>query len=130
MKIINAIISSLLIANSVSLYGINNPEDEPESVQVEIYKSKIDWTSDIERSEPYCCIQAYAFPSNGMVEVFLHNIGSATVYLFNCNNQVICTERVQTDDPTIVYLNAFTTEGVFHLVIISASWYAEGEVSF
>ena len=104
-------IISLLLAGVISLYGMNNHSNESESVIVEINKSKIDWSTDIERSIDFSVIEALAYPKLGLVEVTLHNIGDATVRLINANNQVVSSDYVQTDMLTTVYLDASSTNG-------------------
>lgn len=123
-------IISLLLAGVISLYGMNNHSNESESVIVEINKSKIDWSTDIERSINFSVIEALAYPKLGLVEVTLHNIGDATVRLINANNQVVSSDYVQTDMLTTVYLDASSTNGTYYLEIVSPSWYAEGVVTF
>lgn len=123
-------IISLLLAGVISLYGMNNYSNEPESILVEINKSKIDWSTDIERSIDFSVIEALAYPKLGFVEVTLYNIGDATVRLINSNNQIVSSDYVQTDTPVVVYLDTFSTTGTFYLEVISGTWYAEGVTSF
>lgn len=123
-------IISLLLAGVISLYGMNNHSHESKSIIVEINKSKIDWSTDIERSVDFSVIEALAYPKLGWVEVTLHNIGDATVRLINSNNQVVSSDCVQTDILTTVYLDTFSTSGTFYLEIASDAWYAKGVVSF
>lgn len=123
-------IISLLLAGVISLYGMNNHSKESESVIVEINKSKIDWSTDIERSIDFSVIEAVAYPKLGLVEVTLHNIGDATVRLINANNQVVSSDYVQTDMLTTVYLDTFSTSGTFYLEVVSDVWYAEGVATF
>ena len=123
-------IISLLLAGVISLYGMNSHSNESESVIVEINKSKIDWSTDIERSIDFSVIEAVAYPKLGLVEVTLHNIGDATVRLINSNNQVVSSDYVQTDMLTTVYLDTFSTSGTFYLEVVSDVWYAEGVATF
>ena len=100
------------------------------TVIFDINKSKIDWTTDIERSLDVSIIEACAYPSQGLVEVTLYNIGNASVRLINSNGQVVSSDYVQTDAPTVVYLDTFSTSGTFYLEVVSDTWYAEGVASF
>ena len=123
-------IISLLFAGMVSVYGMDNSSNDSEKVIMEIDKTKINWSTDIERSIDFITIEAYAYPSQGLVEVVLYNIGNASVRLINANGQVVSSDYVQTDAPTVVYLDTFSTNGTFYLEIVSDTWYAEGVASF
>ena len=78
----------------------------------------------------YPVIEACVYPSQGLVEVTLENSGDASVRLINSNGQVVSSDYVQTDAPTVVYLDTFSTSGTFYLEIVSDTWYAEGVVTF
>ncbi len=123
-------IISLLFAGVMSIYGMDNNSNDSEKVIMEIDKTKINWSTDIERSIDFTTIEAYAYPSQGLVEVLLHNIGNASVRLVNSNGQVVSSDYVQTDTPTVVYLDTFSTSGIFYLEIVSDTWYAEGVTTF
>lgn len=121
-------IISLLLTGVISLYGMGNHSNKSDSVIIEINKSKIYWSTDIERAGTFSIIEACGYPALGLVEVTLYNIGNSTVRLINSNDQVVSSDYVPTDMPTVVYLNTFSTNGTYYLEIISSSWYAEGVV--
>lgn len=123
-------IISLLFAGMVSVYGMDNSSNDSEKVIMEIDKTKINWSTDIERSIDFITIEAYAYPSQGLVEVVLYNIGNASVRLINANGQVVSSDYVQTDTPITIYLDTLSTSGTYYLEIISDTWYAEGVARF
>ena len=123
-------IISLLLASIITIYGQNTHSNDSESVIIEINKSKINWSTDIERSIDYSIIEAVAYPKQGLVKVTLYNVGDAIVSLKNSNNEVVSSDYVQTDMLTIICLYAFSTSGTYYLEISSPSWYAEGMVTF
>lgn len=123
-------IISLLFAGMVSVYGMDNSSNDSEKVIMEIDKTKINWSTDIERSIDFITIEAYAYPSEGLVEVVLYNIGNASVRLINANGQVVSSDYVQTDTPITIYLDTLSTNGTYYLEIISDTWYAEGVATF
>lgn len=123
-------IISLLFAGMVSVYGMDNSSNDSEKVIMEIDKTKINWSTDIERSIDFITIEAYAYPSQGLVEVVLYNIGNASVRLINANGQVVSSDYVQTDTPITIYLDTLSTSGTYYLEIISDTWYAEGVATF
>lgn len=123
-------IISLLFAGMVSVYGMDNSSNDSEKVIMEIDKTKINWSTDIERSMDFTTIEAYAYPSKGLIEVVLYNIGNASVRLLNANGEVLSSENVQTDTPIVIYLDTDSTSGTFYLEIVSDTWYAEGEATF
>jgi hypothetical protein len=53
-----------------------------------------------------------------------------TVSLIDSNNQTVCSETVETEVATTVYLTAPTVNGTYNIVITSSAWYAEGVVVF
>lgn len=123
-------IISLLFAGLASVYGMDNSSNDSEKVIMEIDKTKINWSTDIERSIDFITIEAYAYPSQGLVEVTLYNIGNASVRLINSNGQVVSSDCVQTDAPIVVYLDTYSTSGTFYLEVVSDTWYAEGVATF
>lgn len=123
-------IFALVFASVISVYAMGTHAYDSNSVIFDINKSKIDWTTDIERSLDVSIIEACAYPSQGFVEVTLYNIGNASVRLINSNGQVVSSDYVQTDAPTVVYLDTYSTSGTFYLEVVSDTWYAEGVASF
>ena len=124
------VIFALLLVSIISSYGMMSVDSD--SVYVKINSQKIPLGSgpNMERSIDLVTIEACAYPSQGMVKVTLYNIGDASVSLINSNGQVVSSDYVQTDTPTIVYLDTFSTSGTFYLEVVSDTWYAEGEATF
>lgn len=125
-------IFALVFASVISAYGMIDVDSDSDSVYVKINSQRIQLGSgpNMERSIDFITIEACAFPSQGIVEVSLYNIGSASVSLINSNGQVVSSEYVQTDTPTVVYLETFYTSGTYYIEIVSDTWYAEGVVTF
>ena len=118
----------LMFTYSISAYGISKTETVP--AVVDLLTHRLNSDSDRERSMDFVIIEACAYPNPGLVEVTLFNIGNASVNLINSNGQVVSSEYVQTDAPTVVHLETFYTSGTFYLEIVSDTWYAEGVVTF
>ena len=123
-------IFTLLLAGVVSAYGTTNGSNESDKEYVELKSMNLSESSDRERSVEYSVIEAYLYPGSGIVEVTLYNIGCATVSLIDSNNQTVCSETVETEVATTVYLTAPTVNGTYNIVIASSNWYAEGVVEF
>lgn len=125
-------IFALVFASVISAYGMIDVDSDSDSVYVKINSQRIQLGSgpNMERSIDFITIEACAFPSQGIVEVSLYNIGSASVSLINSNGQVVSSDCVQTDALAVVYLDTFSTSGTFYLEIVSDTWYAEGVVTF
>ena len=115
----------------VSTFGMGKFSKEQDSVIIELNKNKVKWpTNGSGRSLDNATIEACAYLNMGEVAVSLHNIGMASVRLLNANNQVVCAEIVQTDVPTVIYLDASSSGGTFYLEIEADTWYAQGVVTF
>ena len=127
-------IFALVFASVISAYGMIHvdSDSDSDSVFVKLNSQRIQLGSgpNMERSIDFITIEACAFPSQGIVEVSLYNIGSASVSLINSNGQVVSSDCVQTDALAVVYLDTFSTSGTFYLEIVSDTWYAEGVVTF
>lgn len=125
-------ILGLVMASVISVYGMNGKVGDSGSVIFDMDKKTVGMpTHGTGRSvDDYVIIEACAYPSQGMVEVILYNIGDASVSLINSNGQVLASDYVQTDAPTVVYLDTFTTSGTYYLEVVSDTWYAEGVVTF
>ena len=125
-------ILGLVMASVISVYGMNDKVGDSETVIFDLDKKTVGMpTHGTGRSvDDYVIIEACAYPSQGIVEVSLYNIGSASVSLINSNGQVVSSDCVQTDALAVVYLETFSTSGTFYLEIVSDTWYAEGVVTF
>lgn len=124
-------IFALVMASVISVYGMGKLDSDSEAVIFDMNKHIMSPTIGTGRSlDTYVVIEACAYPSQGLVEVTLYNIGNASVSLINSNGQVVGSDYVQTDAPTVVYLDTFSTSGTFYLEVISDTWYAEGEATF
>lgn len=123
-------IIALVFASVISVYGIEQNHSDSDYIDINLVTNQINPGHTVERTMGFIIIEACAYPSLGLVEVTLFNIGSASVRLINSNGQVVSSEYVQTDTPTVVYLETFYTSGTFYLEIVSDTWYAEGVVTF
>lgn len=125
-------IIALLFASVISVYGMNEKVVDSETVIFDLDKKTIGMpTHGTGRSvDAHVIIEACGYPSQGLIEVTLYNIGDASVRLISSNGQVVSSDYVQTDAPIVVYLDTFSTSGTFYLEIVSDTWYAEGVATF
>lgn len=123
-------IIALVFASVISVYGIEQNHSESDYIDINLVTNQINPGHTVERTMGFIIIEACAYPSPGLVEVTLFNIGSASVRLINSNGQVVSSDYVQTDTLAVVYLDTFSTSGTFYLEIVSDTWYAEGVVTF
>lgn len=130
MKKYLTLMALLFVCPTISLLGKSHSFCYEEKIMVEINKTKIDWTTDIERSLNYSTIEVYMSPQLSQLEIHLFNIGNASLYLLNSNYQIVNSDYVETNLPVIVHLDTFTNHGTFYIVITSPSWYAEGTIIF
>lgn len=123
-------IFALVMASVISAYGMIKLDSDSVLFKINTQKIQVGTGPNMERSIDYMTVEACAYPSQGLVEVTLCNIGNASVRLINSNGQVVSSDYVQTDAPTVVYLDTFSTSGTFYLEVVSDTWYAEGVASF
>lgn len=124
-------IFTLAVASVISVYGMGKLDSDSKAVIFDMNKHIMSPTIGTGRSlDTYVVIEACAYPSQGLVEVTLYNIGNASVSLINSNGQVVSSDYVQTDAPTVVYLDTFFTSGTYYIEIVSDTWYAEGVATF
>lgn len=123
-------IFALVFASVISAYGMIKLDSDSVFFKINTQKIQVGTGPNMERSMDYITVEACAYPGQGLVEVTLYNIGNASVSLINSNGQVVSSDYVQTDAPTVVYLDTFSTNGTFYLEIVSDTWYAEGVASF
>ena len=123
-------IFALLFASIISVYGMEKFHSDSDSIDINLVSNQINPGQTVERTMDFIIIEACAYPSQGIVEVTLYNIGGTSVSLINSNGQVIASDYVQTDAPTVVYLDTFFTSGTYYIEIVSDTWYAEGVVTF
>lgn len=123
-------IFALVFASVISAYGMGKFNSESRPIIIDMVTDQIKPGHNIERTMDFTIIEACAYPSQGLVEVTLYNIGNASVRLVNSNGQVIGSDYVQTDTPITIYLDTLSTNGTYYLEIISDTWYAEGVATF
>lgn len=123
-------IFALVMASVISVYGMGKIDSESRPIIIDMVTDQIKPGHNIERTMDFTIIEACAYPSQGLVEVTLYNIGNASVRLVNSNGQVIGSDYVQTDTPITIYLDTLSTNGTYYLEIISDTWYAEGVATF
>ena len=124
-------IFALVMVSVISVNGMDKLDSDSEAVIFDMNKHIMTPTIGTGRSlDAYVVIEACAYPSQGLVEVTLYNIGSASVSLINSNGQVVSSDYVQTDAPIVVYLDTYSTSGTFYLEVVSDTWYAEGVATF
>ena len=91
------------------------------------HKTKTQSTTDTqERSLHYWELDAYVYPTSGIVEVSLYNIGDATISLVNANGEVVDTAEVDTSIPSTVTLQVDGSSNIYYIVVTSPRIYAEG----
>lgn len=123
-------IFALVFASVISVYGMEKFNSESRPIIIDMVTDQIKPGHNIERTMDFIIIEACAYPSQGLVEVTLYNIGNASVRLINSNGQVVSSDCVQTDAPIVVYLDTYSTSGTFYLEVVSDTWYAEGVATF
>ena len=123
-------IFALVFASVISAYGMIDVDSDSVYVKINSQRIQLGSGPNMERSIDFITIEACAYPSQGLVEVTLYNIGNASVSLINSNGQVVSSDYVQTDALTVVYLDTFSTSGTFYLEVVSDTWFAEGVVTF
>lgn len=124
------VIFALVMASVISVYGMGKFNSESRPIIIDMVTDQIKPGHNIERTMDFTIIEACAYPSQGLVEVTLYNIGNASVRLINSNGQVVSSDCVQTDAPIVVYLDTYSTSGTFYLEVVSDTWYAEGVATF
>ncbi len=122
------ILSAMLCLATLCAFGQNNGDSEtPVPIIMQQHKTKTQSTTDTqERSLHYWELDAYVYPTSGIVEVSLYYIGDATISLVNANGEVIDTAEVETSIPATVTLQTDGSSNTYYIVVFSRSIYAEG----
>ncbi|MBQ7967910.1 MAG: hypothetical protein IJ290_08395 [Bacteroidaceae bacterium] len=79
-----------------------------------------------ERSLHYWELNAYVYPTSGVVEVNLYNIGNVTISLVNADGEVVDSAEVGTNIPSTVTLQVDDSSNIYYIVVTSSTIYAEG----
>lgn len=122
------ILSAMLCLATFSAFGQNSGDSEPPvSIIMMGHTNTNQSNSDNqERSLHYWELNAYAYPTSGVVEVNLYNIGDATVSLVNANGEVVDTAEVDTSIPSTVTVQVDGSSNIYYIVVTSPKIYAEG----
>ena len=122
------ILSAMLCLATLCAFGQNNGDSEtPVPIIMQQHKTKTQSTTDTqERSLHYWELDAYVYPTSGIVEVSLYNIGDATISLVNANGEVVDTAEVDTSIPSTVTVQVDGSSNIYYIVVTSPKIYAEG----
>ena len=123
-------LSAALCLATLYAFGQSDGDSEtPVMVGMDVHKKEIISSTDTqERSLHYWELDAYVYPTSGIVEVSLYNIGDATISLVNANGKVVDSTEVDTNIPSTVTLQIDGSNNVFYIVVLSPMIYAEGSI--
>ena len=122
------ILSAMLCLATLCAFGQNKGDSEtPVPIIMQQHKTITQSTTDTqERSLQYWGVSAYVYPTSGIVEVSLYNIGDATISLVNAHGEVVDTAEVETSIPSTVTLQVDGSSNAYYIVVTSPTIYAEG----
>lgn len=120
-KLIYLLIPFIFLANT---FAFGSTEDE---------KTKIDLDKEIgnkenekERSLELPYVTAYLIAGQNEVEVELFSVGEAYIAILNSFGQVVASDIVLTNIPTITTLEVPAGKGMYYIIIDSSEIYAQG----
>ena len=121
-------LSTVLCMATLCAFGQESGESvTPVPVGMTVHEQEIIASTDTqERSLHYWELNAYAYPTSGVVEVNLYNIGDAIVSLVNTNGEVVDSTEVDTSIPSTVTLQVDGSNNTYYIVVTSPKIYAEG----
>lgn len=122
------ILSAMLCLATFSAFGQNSGESEPPVSIIMMGHTNTNQSNpdNQERSLHYWELDACVYPTSGIVEVSLYNIGDVTISLVNANGEVVDTADVETSIPSTVTLQTDGSSNIYYIVVISPTIYAEG----
>ena len=122
------ILSAMLCLATLCAFGQNKGDSEtPVPIIMQQHKTITQSTTDTqERSLQYWGVSAYVYPTSGIVEISLYNIGDATISLVNAHGEVVDSTEVGTNIPSTVTLQTDGSSNTYYIVVFSPSIYAEG----
>ena len=120
-KLIYLLIPFIFLANT---FAFGSTEDE---------KTKIDLDKEIgnkenekERSLELPYVTAYLIAGQNEVEVELFSVGEAYIAILNSFGQVVASDIVLTNIPTLTTLEVPAGKGMYYIIIDSSEIYAQG----
>ena len=120
-KLIYLLIPFIFLANT---FAFGSTEDE---------KTKIDLDKEIgnkenekERSLELPYVTAYLIAGQNEVEVELFSVGEAYIAILNSFGQVVASDIVLTNIPTLTTLEVPAVKGMYYIIIDSSEIYAQG----
>lgn len=120
-----AMLALSLISMSEKTYAISDNTRTKTRIEIETRHTTSDMP--IDRSVHSATVTAYLFPATGIVEVQLFNVGVSDIYIVDSYNNIVDYDSASTD-PSTVYLS-INKAGLYYLIIISDTVYAEGSFS-
>lgn len=120
-----AMLALSLISMSEKTYAISDNTRTKTRIEIETRHTTSDMP--IDRSVHSATVTAYLFPATGIVEVQLFNVGVSDIYIVDSYNNIVDYDSASTD-PSTVYLS-INEAGLYYLIIISDTVYAEGSFS-
>lgn len=98
---------------------------EDTKVIVDINKTQIKWSDDIERSGAMSVIDVFWSTLEKELEFSLFNIGETEVYVYDINQNLVSQEVTSTSIPTSIFISV-PVSGYYYICLISEKWYADG----
>ncbi|MBR3984242.1 MAG: hypothetical protein IKJ92_04685 [Bacteroidaceae bacterium] len=122
------ILSAMLCLATLCAFGQNcGDSDTPVPIIMMGHTNTNQSNSDNqERSILYWELNAYVYPTSGVVEVNLYNIGNVTISLVNADGEVVDSAEVDTSIPSTVTLQVDDSSNIYYIVVTSSTIYAEG----
>lgn len=112
-----------IFCNGAVCAGQTSGEDT--KVIVDINKTQIKWSDDIERSGAMSVIDVFWSTSEKELEFSLFNIGETVVYVYDINQNLVSQEVTSTSIPTSIFISV-PVSGYYFICLISDKWYADG----
>ena len=116
-------VTSIIHANVSS---IKDGSDDKSEIDLTITSPPIGNNKGNERSITVPYLNAYLYETSGIVEVELFDVGEASITILNSLGQVVVSDIVLTNIPTMSALEIPTGNGMYYIIIDSTEVYAQG----
>ncbi len=115
----------LLVLGAMSSFGFSeNQHDDGELVPM--YKQNPLPYEQEERKMDFSYIEATWYAMDEILEVSLFDIGYATIYIVDSNNNIVGATSTDTDVPVTLEFDIQNTDATYYIYVYSNKWYAEG----
>lgn len=124
MKKLFCLLITLILFAQTTAYS--KTIEDGDKTKIDLDKGEGNKENKKERSIDFSYVDAFLYASQNKVEVELFDVGEASITILNSLGQVVASDIVLTNIPTVSTLELPAGNGMYYIIIDSTEVYAQG----